>query len=135
MFVDRNLKHCRNRLKIGANFVATLPVIDKPDQEKNKHKPDTVEANLRSEQCESQTRKMLRLMSARAEECGTNSALFIQLNLKLPTSATTCYQLDLSFVHLELKVNFGSKSDNTLIDSDSGTGIIYCTDSSKTFER
>ena len=59
-FVDRNPKRRRNRCKIGANFVATLPETD--DHEQNKiqleldtvhlepdtvHlKPDTVETNL-----------------------------------------------------------------------------------------
>ena len=112
MFVDRNPKHRRNRLKIGAHFVATLPETDRPDQEKNEHKSDTVEANLRSEQCESQTRKMSRLPFSRAEECGTNSASVVQLNLGLPTSAITCCQPEspyLSFVNLVLKADFGSK--------------------------
>ena len=39
-----------------------------------------------------------------------------------------------SLVKLELKANFGSKSVNNEIDSDSDTGTTYCTDSSRTPE-
>ena len=41
-FVDRNPKRRRNRCKIGANFVATLPKTDEHEQNKTQLEPDTV---------------------------------------------------------------------------------------------
>ncbi len=85
-----------------------LPETDKPDLKKNERKPDTVEANLRSEQCEFQTSKMSRFPFARAEECGTNSASVVQQNLGLPTSATTCSQPESTYFSF-VNSNWSSK--------------------------
>ena len=68
-FVDRNPKRCRNRCKINANFLATLPETEEHEQNKIQLEPDTVhfepvtvhlkpdsvETNLR---CEQQTGKL-----------------------------------------------------------------------------
>ena len=64
-FVNRILPHCRNRFKIGANFVATLPENDEREQKKNEYElelnglqPETVQVDLREEQCEPQAGKL-----------------------------------------------------------------------------
>ena len=52
-FVDRNPKRRRNRLKIGANFLATLPETDGYQPNKNEHEPEatiTIKPNLTPEQ-------------------------------------------------------------------------------------
>ena len=72
--VDRNPKRRRNRCKIGAHFVATLPEIDEHKQNKIQlepdtvhlepdivhFKPDTVETNLT---CEQQTGKLQKVLA------------------------------------------------------------------------
>ena len=42
-FVDRNPKRRRNRCKIGANFVETLPKADGYEKNDRELKPDTVQ--------------------------------------------------------------------------------------------
>ena len=68
-FVNRTPPHRRNRLKIGANFVATLPKSEQLEQ-KNEHEPEptgpqteTVEVNLRNGQCEPQAGKLQKVLA------------------------------------------------------------------------
>ena len=69
-FVNQIPPHRRNRLKIGANFVATLSENDEREQKKNEHEsepnrlqPETVEVDLRVEQCEPQAGKLQKVLA------------------------------------------------------------------------